>query len=267
MNSGAGASVNDASPFYQRPVPDHHRAAATERQGTRREIQSWGDRPCANRGRPVMAVSRLQSTTGLCLVILGGGGVNWPPWDFGSPSHPYAGGGGGHRARSTANIVHRNCKAKQSETGLHKVAAPPMCHNVPQPMKKRWRSTKLLQPTHPPTHPPKRADTPPPPWEGVPALPKNQGKPRQTHPPTHPQTNPPPPRYSINQPLSKGLVHHQPLAQAQWEVSQVHPRGTGMGTCKGCPHISLTARLLCMPSLIPSGISEVCRGLFWSCVA
>ena len=60
-----------------------------------------------------------------------------------------------------------------------------------------WRSTKL---SNPPTHPINRT---PPPLGGYVHFSQDRGKPRQTHPPS--LRPPPPPRYSINQPLSKGL--------------------------------------------------------------
>ena len=77
-------------------------------------------------------------------------------------------------------IVKHNRAAESGST--------PMCHNVPQPMN-NIGSLQDLEPTHPPN----RADTPPP--GRVPAPFPKSGK-TQTKPPTHPQT--PPPRGTVS---------------------------------------------------------------------
>ena len=110
----------------------------------------------------------------LCLVILGGGGVNWPPWDCGSPTHPpthppiFPRRGGG----ASQSSVYRQRPRAQSVS---------QCASAHE---KRWRSTKL---SNPPTH--QKELTPPSPG-GVPALFPKSGE-TQTNPPSLSQTPPP----------------------------------------------------------------------------
>ena len=73
-----------------------------------------------------------------------------------------------------------------------------MCHNVPWPMNNIGGLPSSA------THPTTQQTGHPPPWGGMCIFPKIEENPDK---PTHPASDPPPPpRYSINQPLSKGLV-------------------------------------------------------------
>ena len=92
---------------------------------------------------------------------------------------------------------------KMSGTGVWQ---PLMPHYVSQPVSAPWTMLAVYQ-AQQPTHPPTRADPPPPP-QGVPAVfPKP--KKNRINPPAHPQTQTPPPpaRYGISRPLSNILAH------------------------------------------------------------
>ena len=121
-----------------------------------------------------------RTPSGLCFVILGGAGIGLlgvlahpptNPWSH-PPTHIPGWGGGGAQSAPTLpmEIVQQNRSAQSGSTA--------MCHNVPQPTYQAQQ----------PTHPPKRADSPP--WGGFLNFFPNQGKTRQTHPPT---LRPPPP--------------------------------------------------------------------------
>ena len=112
---------------------------------------------------PIMPMARIWSEhttrSGNCLVILGGGGgLDWPPWDFGCHPPIYR-GGGGPRAWSTTNIAHRQKDTCKERRPLSCSGSTPMCHNVPQPVNNVGGLPNSA--THPPTDLPKRADTPP----------------------------------------------------------------------------------------------------------
>ena len=102
-----------------------------------------------------------------------------------------------------------NLKEKVRFHAQTKPATRRCMNNVPRPMK-TLVVYQAQQPTHPPTHPKKR--TPPP--HGYLQFSQNQGETRQTHLPT---LRSPPPRYSINQSLSYGLV-----PKASW-YNHSHP--------------------------------------------